>query len=588
MSLVFRPVSVAGGPRIEVCLRLDVGDKVAPWLMEHDWIDEPVQRAFLEQVRPGMRVLDLGSHLGLFGLSAAALGAKVIAVDAVADHAEQLERAVERNGFADFSIVSGVLAERSGRHVRFLAEGIESHTIAEVEDDDDAFDAVTVSVDDILDEHGWDEVDVIKMDIEGSEIAALAGMRRLFARGVRPVFVFEGNGGTLPRYAHSLGKLRSAFTRRGYRLLMIDHLRPGTLVEPQRMQPESVVDYLALPEGHDPPPGWALAPPFTREELVTRLLDEASVDGWAFRRYVSDALHGAPAWLLGDPLMAAGHRALLEDLDGTVRAATPRPAATRASPRREPADPTLVILAREVALATRRERLARVAGQPRERPPRLLLQDVSFHVRRGTLVAVVGSGHDERRALMDALAGRRDVTDGELRVSARPLLLGRLADALEPELSFAENVAILSAFLGRGRRSPHEVALRLGVGAAVDAPLGELAADIALCLVLVLALEVADHELVLLDGLPQAQDTRVRDWAWSRTHALREAGVTIVQAAESPDGLIGPPDRLLYLHDGTLRAAGHVGSVADLARRHQLGLPDRVAASRRSWTRSRA
>ena len=33
---------------------------------------------------------------------------------------------------------------------------------------------------------GWDRLDVVKMDIEGSEIAALDGMAALFASGCRP------------------------------------------------------------------------------------------------------------------------------------------------------------------------------------------------------------------------------------------------------------------------------------------------------------------------------------------------------------------------------------------------------------------
>ena len=64
--LAFNHVSVLGSPPVEFCLDPYAGDPVAAWLLEHDWIDEPVMRAFLGLVRPGTRVIDLGCHLGTF------------------------------------------------------------------------------------------------------------------------------------------------------------------------------------------------------------------------------------------------------------------------------------------------------------------------------------------------------------------------------------------------------------------------------------------------------------------------------------------------------------------------------------------
>src|ERR1700685_1876723 len=77
-NLAFVPVAIAGAPTIYVCIDRSAGDPVAAWFADHDWIDEPVQRAFVELVRRGSRVLDLGCHLGTFSLAASALGADVL------------------------------------------------------------------------------------------------------------------------------------------------------------------------------------------------------------------------------------------------------------------------------------------------------------------------------------------------------------------------------------------------------------------------------------------------------------------------------------------------------------------------------
>src|SRR5258708_6724480 len=105
--LVFRDIAVAGAPRVEFCLDPEAGDPVAGWLLEHDWIDEPVMRAFQTLVTPGAKVLDLGCHLGTFSLPAAALGADVLSVDASARHTHLLGLAARRNGFSSLSTIHG-------------------------------------------------------------------------------------------------------------------------------------------------------------------------------------------------------------------------------------------------------------------------------------------------------------------------------------------------------------------------------------------------------------------------------------------------------------------------------------------------
>ena len=71
---------MAGAPAVLLLRRSrSPATRSRPGCCDHDWIDEPVQRAFLGLVEPGTRVLDLGCHLGTFSLPAAALGASVLA-----------------------------------------------------------------------------------------------------------------------------------------------------------------------------------------------------------------------------------------------------------------------------------------------------------------------------------------------------------------------------------------------------------------------------------------------------------------------------------------------------------------------------
>ncbi|MEA2168610.1 MAG: hypothetical protein QOF76_1910 [Solirubrobacteraceae bacterium] len=577
---------MAGRPPVDVCLFPAAGDEVTPWLLEHAWIDEPVQRAFLDHVGPGMRVLDLGSHLGLFSLTAASLGAEVLAFDAVPLHVRQLRMAAKHNGFDRLRVVHGVIAAAPGTR-EFVASSIHSHAhneqTARHEDFRDRSATIEVEaarVDDAVAAAGWDAVDVVKMDIEGTELDALDSMKGLFAAGARPVVVFESNGFMLPLFGASTQRLRRWFTKRGYRLWFVDHVRPGTLVDARelRVQPEAVSDFLALPDDRAPAGDWQLVAPLTREETVTRLLDQAVTDEWAFRNYVGCALAEAPAWVRADPLVGPARNALAEDLDGTVRSNTPQAGVRHGKPAAaEPPDPTLAVLARGVDVAERPEILARAAGQAWSFEPPLLLRELSFHVRRGTMVGLLGPHPHERSVLMSALAGRHPIANGTLDVRGRTLALARLAQGLEADLTVRENVAIFAAFLGQDATvaGAEATAERAGLADHLDDPLGDQAADQILRLALTLTLQEPRRDLLLLHAVPRSLDGGFADWAWERIAALCRSGVTIVQSAADTSTLLGAPDRLLYLTGRTIRAAGHPGSVDDLMRRHTLGLADR-------------
>lgn len=295
----FRTVGVAGRPPVEFCIDPAASDPVGAWLQTHDTIDEPVMRLFLQLATPGARVLDLGAHLGTFSLPAAAQGAEVLAVDGSPQHVRLLQIAAKRNGFKSLQAVNTAIADQSG-DVHFIERSIHSTIWRPVDGEITTISVPTATVDDLLGRRGWDTVDVIKMDIEGAEAAALRGMRRLLARGQRPAIVFESNSTMLPRQGSSTHALKQAIAALGYELLLIDHLRPGRLVEQDQesVQTECACDYLAV---YERPPGfersWIIEPPLSREQTVKRLLEVAFGPEAQYRDYAVRTMAHGPAWL---------------------------------------------------------------------------------------------------------------------------------------------------------------------------------------------------------------------------------------------------------------------------------------------------
>lgn len=113
-------------------------------------------------LHPGKWVVDLGANAGLFSLLAALAGCKVLAVEAQAGFVREIEALASARGVSDRVTVENVLV---GGGSGVLSDSRKLETASH-------FGGVVPrksSMDALLAKHGIDEVDLMKVDIEGSE-----------------------------------------------------------------------------------------------------------------------------------------------------------------------------------------------------------------------------------------------------------------------------------------------------------------------------------------------------------------------------------------------------------------------------------
>jgi FkbM family methyltransferase len=599
-GVTFVPVAVADAPSVQFCIDRDADDPVAAWFADHDRIDEPVQRAFLELIRPGARVLDLGCHLGTFALAACALGAEVVAVDAAPAHVELLRRAARRNGFDSLTVVHAAITDEQGTEagaVPFIVQSIHGHVHPAGRPADGVIEVPPTSIDELLALVGWDAVDAIKMDIEGSEVAALRGGQQLFARGARPAMVLESNTSMLELFDSSVVELRSMLVERGYELLLIDHLRPGVLVEtqPDTVQTESASDLLALttrPSGLEE--RWRIEPRLSRETTVARVLDAAASPAEGYRRIAADLLRHGPRWLRESPSVPPTVRALEHDVASEIRevGTTWHGSAFEYLDAPEPEHGAIpegvAILAEGLCIGGPDGGLERPPGVP-VADGASALRDVSFHINRGEAVAVLASG-DTRSAelLLAVLAGNRAPFSGQLRRAGPVVDVSPRNQDLEPALSLAENAVVLGAAMGASvavlESRLEEVLRSAALWAHADAALQTVGAEAAAKLCLAVALEFTRPAALLVGDVPGTADPPFAGWARDRAARLRAGGSAIVQLLSESAVLLCEPSRALWLEHGELRAAGHAPSVTEEARLHRLGF----VSAPRGWAEGAA
>lgn len=138
------------------------------------------QEAVRRLVKPGMFALDVGANAGFYTLAFSrqvGSAGRVWAVEPFAENVSSLLRHLDLNGVRNVTVFQAAVAAARGTahfHVH------RSNSMGRITDADTALVVPTLSLDALLDQAPVP--DVIKMDIEGGELAALQGAPRLLAQ----------------------------------------------------------------------------------------------------------------------------------------------------------------------------------------------------------------------------------------------------------------------------------------------------------------------------------------------------------------------------------------------------------------------
>jgi FkbM family methyltransferase len=189
--------------------RLDTG----PWVRvsgaaEFEWRvfdgrvkEDRTTRLFATLLRPGMTVLDVGANVGYYALTAAALvgpAGRVHAFEPTPAVAARLRENVALNDFDHVAVNQVAVTDAPGT-LRFhlSADDSEANSLCAVEPGGATIDVPATTLDDYAAGHGLGRVDFVKIDVEGAEVRALRGGRRLLSGPEAPMVIIEVNPVTL-------------------------------------------------------------------------------------------------------------------------------------------------------------------------------------------------------------------------------------------------------------------------------------------------------------------------------------------------------------------------------------------------------
>jgi FkbM family methyltransferase len=327
-GVLFRTVTLKNGRHFEIAIDARLMDPISQGVASGDsWFVQDYS-VLLDLMKPDDAVVDLGGHVGTFSLAAAALGCRVMCIEAAPDNAALLRASAARNGFDRLLVVAAAATDHEGTS-QFLPNGpwgtianaAVSRSPALIYGREHApVNVPAVTVDGLLRERGWDRVDFLKMDVEGSEMAAVRGMAQLLARSDAPILLYESNGHALHFFGETPDRLAAALREFGYASYQLDS---GDLVPLQagELQAECVINCLAV-KGEPPAlERWRITAPRSFEDTIQKIVSESRHADEHHRAYLARALAEAEPSLLADTGVATVLRSLGSDPRQAVRAA---------------------------------------------------------------------------------------------------------------------------------------------------------------------------------------------------------------------------------------------------------------------------
>jgi ABC-type polysaccharide/polyol phosphate transport system ATPase subunit len=222
--------------------------------------------------------------------------------------------------------------------------------------------------------------------------------------------------------------------------------------------------------------------------------------------------------------------------------------------------------------------------RPHRRREFWALRDVTFSVRRGETLGIIGANGSGKSTLLSLLAGTLTPTRGTVRVEGRISSLLELGAGFHPELTGRENVFLWGSIMGLSRATMRERFERIVEFAElreyIDQPVKFYSSGMYVRLGFAVAVEV-DPDVMLVDEVLAVGDLAFQKKCLDRMAEFRKRDKTMLIVSHDMRTIQAISHRILFLDAGQVRGEGDPGEMVDRYEHHML--QSRADALRREW-----
>ena len=189
------------------------------------------------------------------------------------------------------------------------------------------------------------------------------------------------------------------------------------------------------------------------------------------------------------------------------------------------------------------------------------LKEVSFNIKKGESVGVIGRNGAGKSTLLKIMAGVSAQTSGKVSVNGRVVPLIELGAGFHPELTAKENVYLNGVILGLKEKHIeaifNDIINFAEISEFVDVPVKYFSSGMYMRLAFSVAIFV-DPEILLVDEILSVGDSAFQKKCLRKMLEFKKRGVTIIFVSHDLRTVESFCDRAIYLREGNVQYDGEV------------------------------
>ncbi len=181
------------------------------------------------------------------------------------------------------------------------------------------------------------------------------------------------------------------------------------------------------------------------------------------------------------------------------------------------------------------------------------LKDVSFELRRGESIGIIGRNGSGKSTLLQIIAGTLQPTEGTVKVNGRVAALLELGSGFNPEFTGRENVHLNGAVLGLSRSEVEakfaEVTAFADIGDFIDQPVKTYSSGMMIRLAFAVAVTV-EPDILIVDEALSVGDVFFQQKCFKRVREMLSSGVSLLFVSHDTGAVQNLCDRAILLGQG--------------------------------------
>lgn len=195
-----------------------------------------------------------------------------------------------------------------------------------------------------------------------------------------------------------------------------------------------------------------------------------------------------------------------------------------------------------------------------------VLDDISFEVKKGEVVGIIGKNGAGKSTLLKIIAGVMKPTSGKVTANGNIVPMLELGSGFDPELNGRENIFLNGAILGYSQeflQEKYDEILEFSeLGQFIDMPIRNYSSGMMMRLAFSIA-TVVQPEILIVDEILAVGDEGFQNKSKARMMELMGGGTTVLFVSHSLKQIEEMCDRVIWLDNHKVKMIGEAKEVCE-------------------------